>query len=126
MRAYLDTQVAVWLGRGQEKKLSRNARTAVRKHELIVSPAVVLELELLYEIGRITVGSQGIVRKLITELDATVSTVTFADVAGAAISEGWTRDPFDRLIVANARFDGIAPLITADEHIQSHYVRAVW
>jgi PIN domain nuclease of toxin-antitoxin system len=37
----------------------------------------------------------------------------------------WTRDPFDRLIVANAMADG-APLITADETILANFRDAVW
>lgn len=37
----------------------------------------------------------------------------------------WTRDPFDRLIVANALADG-ADLVTADERIRQHTDIAVW
>lgn len=42
-----------------------------------------------------------------------------------ALKESWTRDPFDRLIVANAKAAG-APLITKDERIRKHYRRAIW
>jgi PIN domain nuclease of toxin-antitoxin system len=42
------------------------------------------------------------------------------------LDEKWTRDPFDRLIVANAKANGFAWLISADEHIRNHYPRAVW
>ena len=41
-----------------------------------------------------------------------------------ALREKWTRDPFDRLIVANAKAAG-APLITKDERIRKHYRRAI-
>jgi PIN domain nuclease of toxin-antitoxin system len=44
--------------------------------------------------------------------------------ASIALDEKWTRDPFDRLIVANAK--GFAWLISADEAIRKHYPRAVW
>jgi PIN domain nuclease of toxin-antitoxin system len=37
----------------------------------------------------------------------------------------WTRDPFDRLIVAQALLHD-APLITKDEHIRRHYAGALW
>jgi PIN domain nuclease of toxin-antitoxin system len=40
----------------------------------------------------------------------------------AAIGE-WTRDPFDRLIVAKA--NGFAWLISADESSRQHYPHAV-
>ena len=37
----------------------------------------------------------------------------------------WVRDPFDRLIVAQA-IANEAPLVTKDEKIRRHYRRAVW
>jgi hypothetical protein len=43
--------------------------------------------------------------------------VRFSAIASAALAEKWTRDPFDRLIVANAKANGFAWLISADEEI---------
>jgi PIN domain nuclease of toxin-antitoxin system len=37
----------------------------------------------------------------------------------------WTRDPFDRIIVAQARLRG-APLLTKDRTIQTHHAEAFW
>jgi PIN domain nuclease of toxin-antitoxin system len=45
-------------------------------------------------------------------------------VAGAA-QVGWTRDPFDRLIVGQALLDG-ARLITGDATIRRHCRTATW
>ena len=42
-----------------------------------------------------------------------------------ARSFAWTREPFDRLIVANAMADGVR-LLTADEMILRHFKDAVW
>lgn len=50
----------------------------------------------------------------------------FASVAVCAIDIGWTDEPFDRLIVANAKANRNAWLITADETIRQHYPQAVW
>ncbi len=52
--------------------------------------------------------------------------LSFEVVATAALDEDWTRDPFDRLIVAHAKASGLAPLITSDEKIRLHYPRAIW
>ena len=49
----------------------------------------------------------------------------FADVVAAATTFAWTRDVFDRLIVANAMTDG-ARLLTADQHILDNFRDAVW
>ena len=42
-----------------------------------------------------------------------------------AMELSWTRDPFDRLIVANAITDGVR-LLTVDENIQKHFQNAFW
>lgn len=54
-----------------------------------------------------------------------LSVSRFSDVIAKALTIGWTRDPFDRLIVANAMADG-ARLITADETIRANFKDAVW
>jgi PIN domain nuclease of toxin-antitoxin system len=52
--------------------------------------------------------------------------LAFSTIGSAALDEKWARDPFDRLIVANAQVDGFAWLISADEKIREHYLRTVW
>ena len=47
-------------------------------------------------------------------------------VIQAALPIGWTRDPFDRIITAQAAANGKSRLITADEIIREHYEAAVW
>jgi PIN domain nuclease of toxin-antitoxin system len=42
-----------------------------------------------------------------------------------AMPLSWTRDPFDRLLVATALLHE-APLITRDARIQEHFAGAVW
>ncbi len=50
---------------------------------------------------------------------------SFSAVLHTAVFETWTRDPFDRVIVAHARTAN-APLLTSDVRIQENYSRAVW
>jgi PIN domain nuclease of toxin-antitoxin system len=87
---------------------------------------VVLELGLVYEIGRIKQSARDIHRKVQHELGIRVCELPFAKVSEAALDEKWTRDPFDRIIVAQAKANGLAWLISADEQIAKHYPRTVW
>jgi len=87
---------------------------------------VLLELEYMSEVGRSALRAQDVLRKLEQELGVAVCDLPFADVARAALDEKWTRDPFDRIIVAQARLNGLAPLISSDEEIAEHYPRTVW
>ena len=123
--AYVDTHVIVWLYSGQLARLSTNARTAIDESDLLVSPAVLLELEYLKEIGRIQPHAGRIVDTLSRQLGLTVCDLPFVEVVEAALGEKWVRDPFDRLIVGHAKATG-APLITKDEAIRVHYRHAVW
>jgi PIN domain nuclease of toxin-antitoxin system len=87
---------------------------------------VVLELELLYEIKRAKQSSRDMLRKLEHELGVRFCDLPFEEVANAALDEKWTRDPFDRMIVASAKLNGLAPLISSDQKIARHYPRTVW
>ena len=93
---------------------------------MLVSPMVLVELEYLHEIGRLTLPAKDILRKLEHEIGLRLCDRSFAEVARAALDEKWTRDAFDRIIVAQARLNGLAPLISSDESIAEHYPRTVW
>lgn len=125
MIAHADTHILVWLYYGEKNKLSAAARDAVEGHELVASPIALLEMELLHEIGRTRQTASTIADTLATDVGLRVCGLPFRDVVNQALKETWTSDPFDRLIVANARVAG-APLVTKDERIRKHYARAVW
>ena len=106
----LDTHALVWLSTGH-----RRARPLDGRARLFASPASVLEIQFLIEAGRL--------RLRVASLDAFASDRrwTLDDPAAAgwfrkACDVSWTRDPFDRLLVAHARLRNWR-LATADEHL---------
>ena len=126
MIAYLDTHIAVWLVDGQLRKLSRAAAQAIERHSVLLSPIVMLELEYMYEIGRITKPSSTVLGILQADLNVELCNLPFLAVVESSIHEKWTRDTFDRLIVAHARANGTAALISADEQIRANYSATIW
>lgn len=126
MIAYLDTNAVLRLTQGHGRAIGPDATRLIRRAELLISPMVLLELEYLHEIRRIVLPAQDILRKIEHELDLRLCDLPFAEVAKAALDEKWTRDAFDRIIVAQAKVRGLAPLISADELIAEHYPRTVW
>ncbi len=124
--AYLDTNVAVWISNGKLRNLSKEAARVVKTAQLFISPMAVLELEYLFDLGRTRFRSRETVRKLELEIGITICPLSFEQVADAALDEGWTTDPFDRLIVANAKANAFASLISADEKFAAHYPKTVW
>ena len=126
MSAYLDTHVAVWLAQGSLDRISPAAMDEMSRTDLLLSPVSLLELQYLYEIGRVLLSADDLRSKLGSELGVRVCGMDLASVCDVAIHEAWTRDPFDRLIVANAKANGLSPLVSADEDIRVNYVRTVW
>lgn len=124
--AYLDTNVAVWLAEGNTHRISPAACDLIEHAELLLSPMVLMELEYLKEIGRILLPARDLLTKLAHELGVRVCDLDFPVVIDAGLDEKWTRDPFDRIIVAQAKARGFAPLLSADAEIRSHYPRTVW
>lgn len=120
----LDTHVAVALYEGRTGGLGTSAKRAIDRDVVTISPAVLLELELLREIQRLREGARVIAARLAEDLDIRVAAERFADVANEALAFGFTRDPFDRLIVAHASL-AKAGLITQDETIRYAYPKAM-
>lgn len=123
--SYLDTHVLVYLYQGDVDRLGKRAQYAIESNQLVVSPMAVLELELLAEIGRLQCPASEIITALWGEIGLRVCDIPFRAIAEQAAREKWTRDPFDRLIVANA-YAANAQLITKDEKILANYSLALW
>lgn len=122
---YLDTHVVVWLYAGEHARLARTASRLIETESLLISPVLLLELALLEETGRIKIREQAIFAELQESLALSVCDLPFAEVAARSLLQKWTRDPFDRLIVAQATARG-ARLITKDRLIRRHFKDAVW
>src|SRR5688572_29864868 len=70
---------------------------------ILVFPAMVqIELDFLYEIKRINRNGQFVFGDLIHRLGAIVDLTPMFQLAAESEKITWTRDPFDRLIVATA------------------------
>lgn len=122
---YLDTHVVAWLFAGRSKLLSRRAQEVLQDRQPIISPMVRLELEYLYEIGRVATTSGEVVGDLMRRMGLEICELPFDLVITQANAENWTRDPFDRVIVAQAATREEL-LLTKDKDMHDHYARAVW
>jgi PIN domain nuclease of toxin-antitoxin system len=122
---HLDTHVVAWLFAGRADLLSARARTEIEGGDLVISPVVVLELQYLWETKRTNEPASVVVDDLASRIGLGLSQAPFPAVARKAVDLAWTRDPFDRLLVAQAALDG-ARLVTKDRVIRNHYAASVW
>ena len=122
---YFDTHAVVALYKDIDL-LGEKARRLLKRHDdYAVSPIVCLELQFLYEIQQIRHSPRQILRHLDSAIGLAICAKPFGAVIETAEGLGWTRDPFDRIIVAHASLD-LDPLITKDARIHDHYRKAVW
>ena len=127
-----DTHALIHHVTDRKRRLGHRARDifyrADRGSDMIIVPFTVLEeVLLLSEIGKINIPLP--FRDFVISLDKSEN-VDLAVNDTAVILEAATfttiRDPYDRLIIAQARVAGL-PLITGDEEIrESGLVRTVW
>ena len=122
---YLDTHAVVWLFAGQVERFAEPVQDLMGEQPLLVSPMAVLELQYLFETERISEPAQAVLSELGQTIGLSTCDLPFARVVHHALGASWTRDPFDRVIVAQAAARE-ARLVTKDRRIHEHYGRAVW
>lgn len=123
--AFLDTHIVCWLFMGRVDLLSSSATAIIETGVLTVSPVVALELSYLHEIERITQPASAILNALEKEIGLTVQDTSLADLVSQAQLQTWTRDPFDRMIVAHAALQQNT-LVSKDALIRQHYTHTIW
>lgn len=124
---HLDTHVVLWLAAGGLTRFPAPAVDLLESERLAISPMVELELRLLYEVERIGTTPGHILATLFTPDGVTYDDTPFARVAQVAASDqfAFTRDPFDRVIAAQAAAAG-AQLLTRDRSLRKNLDFAVW
>jgi PIN domain nuclease of toxin-antitoxin system len=124
--SYLDTHIVVFLHAGDLSLISPKAQNQIENTDLLISPMVLLELEMLYDKGTIKCPASQILADLTQQIGLSVCQMPFAQVVRSATTIKWTREPGDLLIVANAMANNYAPLVTKDERIRNGYSNVIW
>ena len=124
MTALLDTHALLWWIT-DDKRLSRRARTVIAAGEILVSVVSAWEIEIKRGLGRIEADTHAI-------LDEVSGTDGFhwleirpSHVATLTDLPTLHRDPFGRMLVAQAKLEHVA-LITRDKDIRRYPVETVW
>jgi PIN domain nuclease of toxin-antitoxin system len=124
-RLLLDTNVVVWLLLGDRKRVSEEAVEALEDehNEVALSAASVWEIAIKRSLGKLTIVSGW--GATLTRLGFDPMPVT-AIHAQAVESLPWHhRDPFDRLLVAQASVEGCV-LVSADRRLGAYGVDVLW
>lgn len=122
---YLDTHAAIWLYAGRGDLFPERLLTSLERAELFISPFVLLEIQFLRESGKVKIKVDTFLREMKQDFGLKLCPSSLASVTLEAVRMSWTRDPFDRMIVAQASVNE-SRLITRDREILKHYDEACW
>ncbi len=128
MRLLIDTQVFLWWVDGASK-LSRKARAAVAdpSNDCLVSLASCWEMAIKLSLGKLRL-DEPIDTFVPAQLSAnrfSLLEISFRHVARVAKLPFRHRDPFDRLLVAQALEEGLT-VVTSDSVFPKYGVKRLW
>jgi len=127
VKVLLDTHVLLWWLNGGTK-LSRRARNFIKTQEttVLVSAVSAWEIAIKSEAGKLEAGP------LVTDFHKELELEGFAELPisahhaiRAGILGGPHRDPFDRMLIAQAQAESV-PVISKDKLFDDYGVRRIW
>ena len=128
MRLLLDTHCFLWMQATPEKLAPRVRRRLEDPNtELILSAASAWELAIKVELGKLSLPIE-VARYVPTRMaqhGIQALPIDIGHALRAAALPPHHRDPFDRLLVAQAQSERIA-IVTADHQLEAYDVRVLW
>ena len=124
MKLLLDTHAALWF-LADDQRLGANTRRhlADTANQVMLSSAVVWEVAIKRSLGKLVVPDEYLSLLLGAGVQALAVSI---DHAAAVEHLPWHhRDPFDRILVAQASIEGAA-LVSQDAALRPYGVRLVW
>jgi PIN domain nuclease of toxin-antitoxin system len=117
LKLLLDTQVLLWLLAGDERRFGARAVAELERSRALVSAATVWEIAIKRTLGKVDAPA-GLVETL---MSAGVELLAITPRHAEAVGElpPVHRDPFDRMLVAQARLEDVS-LLTADARIAQY------
>jgi len=121
MQALLDTHALLWWLDG-DKRLSEPARDFIGEeaNTVFVSAASAWEIPTKVRIGKLSGAVEAVTSQGFTELP-----ISITDGTRAGSLPGPLRDPFDRMLIAQAQALGVA-LISNDKVFDDYAIRRLW
>lgn len=127
MKLLLDTHALIWFQSG-DRRLSKAARRAIEAGdaELLISAATVWEMAIKASLGRLTL--PGPVDTYLAEKVGQgyrMLAISWTHAAGVEDLPWHHRDPFDRLLIAQALSER-CPVVTRDRAFRRYGVEVIW
>jgi PIN domain nuclease of toxin-antitoxin system len=128
LRLLLDTHALLWAVL-DDPKLSRAARAALSdgRNEILISAVSIFEITLKHRLGKLS-QADAFVRhhmRVLAELAWTPISVSFEHASLAGSLDIPHKDPFDRLLIAQARIARV-PIVSNEAAFDAFGVERIW
>lgn len=128
MRVLLDTHALLWW-LFDDPRLSVRARAIIADPDNIVmmSSASAWEIATKYRLGKLPEAGEAVhqLPELLERAQISVLPVSVAHALKAGLLPGPHRDPFDRMLIAQAAYEDL-PLVTLDPAFVDYAVELIW
>jgi len=128
MNALLDTHVLLWFLAG-DKRLSAAARKVFESPDnaLLFSAVSAIEISLKFARGNLKLpqSPNELIPRVISELGLLPISIEIKHALQLCSLPQHHSDPFDRLLVAQAKYEGL-PILTNDRLIRRYDVQIIW
>ncbi len=120
----LDTHALIW-ALENSRRLSRTAREAVENGDNIVLASAVSGWEIAIKkmLGKLAAPDD--LEAAVESVGFTKRPITFADTDQLGRLAAHHRDPFDRMLVAQAMVEGV-PIVSSDPQIARYQIQVIW
>ncbi len=129
MTVLIDTNVFIWCIVGQQSRLSDKALRLVEDREvtLWLSSVSLWEIAIKVGIGKLNLPkSANYLKTQVAKFDiGRVLAVEEAHVLADFDLPLYHRDPFDRMLIAQAQVEGL-PFVTSDKQIHKYPIQILW
>lgn len=126
MALLLDTHALLWWAAGDER-LSLRARQAIEADRVYVSTASAFEIAIKFSLGKLphAAAIASDVQAYVESQGFDCLAIQFAHAEKAGTLVGPARDPFDRLLVAQAMLDNLS-LVSNEKPFDTYPIKRLW
>ena len=127
MKLLLDTHTFLWFI-DDSPQLSQQGKALLEAdNELLLSIASLWEIAIKLRLGKLTVGTpiEVLMTEQLTRNDIDVLPITVAHLVAVSTLPLHHRDPFDRLLIAQAMVTQM-PIVSADPAFDAYPVQRLW
>ncbi len=127
MPLLLDTQVLIWVEKKNSPLSPKTLKTILAEPILLVSKVSVLELAIKVKTGKLHLNQPitNFVESFLSTYNAKILDISLAHIYQTEKLPLHHRDPFDRLLIAQAAVEQI-PIVSSDEWFDQYEVQRIW